>query len=162
MYLGSHRGDYMRSRRGDPGLFGAIGGLIGKVAGVASRVLPFPGNLITGGASAALTRQQRMSQARSMMPGMSGQVSRFQETGYRGSVSMGSGATVECPKGYRANKSGYFLKGGQYVAPGTKCVKYRYRNVANGRALRRAIGRTAGFDKLVKRNRKALRALAKI
>lgn len=67
-----------------------------------------------------------------------------------------------CPKGYRPNKSSYFTKDGQYHPAGSKCVRYRYRNVANGRALRRAISRTAAFDKMVKRNRKALRALAKI
>lgn len=162
MYLASRRGDYLRARRGDPGLLGTLGSIVGKVAGVAGKILPFPGNVvasqvqrITGGRPAASSVS---------MPGvgsMSGQVSRFQESGYRGSVQM-TGAGVDCPKGYRPNKTGYFLRNGTFIAPGSKCVKYRYRNVANGRALRRAIGRTASFDKLVKRNRKALRALAKI
>lgn len=66
------------------------------------------------------------------------------------------------PKGYRLNKTGYFLKNGTYVAPGTKWVRYRTRNNLNQKALRRAISRAQGFDKLVKRNRKGLRALARI
>lgn len=68
----------------------------------------------------------------------------------------------QCPKGYRLNKSSYFLKNGTFVPEGTKCVKYRRRNFANGRALRRSIGRVKGFESLVKSSRKSLRALAKI
>jgi len=96
------------------------------------------------------------------MPRFGGQVSRYEERGYRGQIDLPGGTGLECPKGYRPNKTGYYLKGGQFVAPGSKCVKYRYRNVANGRALRRAISRATSFDKMVKRNRKALRSLAKI
>jgi len=67
-----------------------------------------------------------------------------------------------CPKGYRPNKTGYFLKSGMYVAPGTKCVRYRTRNNLNQRALRRSISRVQGFEKLVKRSRSSLRSLAKV
>lgn len=66
------------------------------------------------------------------------------------------------PKGYRLNKSSYFLKSGQFVPAGTKLVRMRRRNFANGRALRRSIGRVKGFERLVKGSRKSLRALAKI
>ncbi len=45
------------------------------------------------------------------------------------------------PSGYHLNKTGYHLKDGTYVAPGTKWVKNRRRNPMNARALRRAIGR---------------------
>lgn len=48
------------------------------------------------------------------------------------------------------NRSGYFLKGGQYVAPGTKCVANRRRNPLNPRALSRAMSRVAGAQKAVK------------
>lgn len=72
------------------------------------------------------------------------------------------GAGEMAPRGYRLNKTGYFLKSGEYVPPRSRWVKNRSRNFANGRALNRAISRTAGFNRLVKRSRKNLRALAKI
>jgi hypothetical protein len=49
-----------------------------------------------------------------------------------------------------ANKSGYFLKGGTYVAPGTRCVANRRRNPLNPRALSRAMSRVAGAQKAVR------------
>jgi hypothetical protein len=68
----------------------------------------------------------------------------------------------ECPKGFRKNKSSYFLKNGQHVPRGSKCVRYRRMNVANTRALKRSTRRLTSFENLVKRERKALRKLAKI
>jgi len=50
-----------------------------------------------------------------------------------------------CPiSGYHWNKSGYFLKSGQYVEAGTKMVKNRRRNPANPRATSNAITRIKG------------------
>ncbi len=46
------------------------------------------------------------------------------------------------------------------VEPGTVCVKPRRKNYGNIKALRGAINRATGFDRIVKRNRKALRKLA--
>jgi len=46
--------------------------------------------------------------------------------------------------GYHWNKSGYFLKSGQYVDAGTKMVKNRRRNPANPRATSNAITRIKG------------------
>jgi len=66
------------------------------------------------------------------------------------------------PRGYRLNKSSYFLKDGTFVPEGTRLVKVRRRNFANGRALRRSIGRVQGFERLVKSSRKSLRKLSKI
>lgn len=66
------------------------------------------------------------------------------------------------PKGYHINKSDYFLKDGTYVPAGSRYVKNRRMNPANGRALRRSIRRAKSFDNLVKRNRKNLRSLARI
>jgi len=60
------------------------------------------------------------------------------------------------------NKSSYFLKDGTFVPEGTRLVKVRRRNFANGRALRRSIGRVQGFERLVKGSRKSLRKLSKI
>ncbi len=73
-----------------------------------------------------------------------------------------SAAGEMIPRGYRLNKSSYFLKSGQFVPEGTKLVKVRRRNFANGRALRRSIGRVQGFERLVKGSRKSLRKLSKI
>lgn len=53
-------------------------------------------------------------------------------------------------RGYRPNKTGYWLKSGSYVYPGTKLVKSRRMNVGNARALRKAIRRGRGFAKLAK------------
>jgi len=74
----------------------------------------------------------------------------------------GGGGIDVIPRGYRLNKSSYFLKNGQFVPEGTKLVKVRRRNFANGRALRRSIGRVQGFERLVKSSRKSLRKLSKI
>lgn len=53
--------------------------------------------------------------------------------------------------GYRLNKSGYWLKSGQYVAPGTRAVKIRRTNPLNPRALSRAISRYDMARNAVKR-----------
>jgi len=74
----------------------------------------------------------------------------------------GSAAGQVIPRGYRLNKSSYFLKDGTFVPEGTRLVKVRRRNFANGRALRRSIGRVQGFERLVKGSRKSLRKLSKI
>ena len=75
---------------------------------------------------------------------------------------LSSGAGDIQPAGTHLNKSSYFLRDGTFVAARSRFVRNRTRNNANGRALRRAIGRAKGFDNLVKRNRKALRSLARI
>lgn len=56
----------------------------------------------------------------------------------------------------RLNKTGYWLKSGQYVPPGSKCVTPRRKNFANGPAASRAADRVAGtyrmlekFDKII-------------
>jgi hypothetical protein len=74
----------------------------------------------------------------------------------------GSAAGQVIPRGFRLNKSSYFLKSGQFIPEGTRLVRVRRRNFANGRALRRSIGRVQGFERLVKGSRKSLRKLSKI
>jgi hypothetical protein len=44
-------------------------------------------------------------------------------------------------RGYHLNKTGYYTKGGTYVAPQSKWVKNRRRNPLNPRALSRSISR---------------------
>lgn len=60
------------------------------------------------------------------------------------------GACVPGMKGVRLNKSGYFLKSGQYVAPGTRCVRVRRRNPLNPRALSKAMSRVVSFKTAAK------------
>lgn len=175
MYLASRRGDYLQGYRGDPGILGSIWSGIKSVGRIATPFLPGP---VRGIAEFALGRGGPSRPApppmpRGIAPGISmpgrysGRVGQFEERrqGYEATVTL-PGTTAApgagCPKGYRLNKTSYFLKNGTYVPAGTKCVKYRYRNVANGKALRRAIGRAGAFERLVKRNRKSLRALSKI
>ena len=77
-------------------------------------------------------------------------------------LAAGGGAGGIQPVGTHLNKSSYFLRDGTFVPARSRYVRNRTRNNANGRALRRAIGRAKGFDNLVKRNRKALRSLSRI
>lgn len=60
------------------------------------------------------------------------------------------GAACQLGSGTHLNKTGYFLKSGQYVAPRTKCVKNRRRNPLNPRALSRAMGRLASAKRAAK------------
>jgi hypothetical protein len=79
-------------------------------------------------------------------------------------VTQPDGSTSLCTlKGHHLNKSHYFRKphglaenigtwGGAVEVPkGTACVKNRRMNVTNPRALRRALSRARGFEKLAMR-----------
>lgn len=77
-------------------------------------------------------------------------------------MQAGSVAGGGQPAGMHLNKSSYFLRSGEFVPARSRWVRNRTRNNANGRALRRSIGRVKGFDNLVKRSRKALRSLSRI
>lgn len=175
MYLASRRGDYLRGYRGDPGLFGTLGKIVGGAAKLGGSIIPGPAGTLLKGVGATLSGGSRPAPTAVPPPagptgfsgvriggplGISAGVERYE--GVRGSVSVPVGAMGECPKGYRPNKSGYFTQSQGWVAPGTKCVRYRYMEVANSRALRRSIRRAKRFEKLVKDNRKALKSLASI
>lgn len=70
-----------------------------------------------------------------------------------GGVQSGASSTAAvCAvgSGMRLNKTGYFLRSGQYIAPRTKCVKSRRRNPLNPRALSRAMSRLASAKKAAK------------
>lgn len=58
-----------------------------------------------------------------------------------------------CPKGYHLNKSD-----GKYGPAGTYCVRNRSMNTTNPRALRRALRRAEGFEKLARKTVNALRS----
>ncbi len=72
--------------------------------------------------------------------------------------AMGGGC---CPTGYHFNKQISYGKNTFGALPGTFCVKNRSMNVANPRALRRGLRRTAGFGKLAQRAKKDIRRAAK-
>jgi len=165
---------------GDPGFFSflgkglsAIGGLlpgpIGAVAGLAGRA-------ISGGGAAPQPPTvpfQRTGGIRAQFPGGSiGIPGGPQITLTGGGFAAGGTALARTgpagpgpmvpPRGHHLNRSSYFLRDGTFVPEGTRFVRNRTRNPANPRALRRAISRAKSFDRLVKRNRKALRALSRI
>lgn len=91
-------------------------------------------------------------------------------SGGGGGGGMGPGTAVQCVPGMSVrrthlNKSTYVTRGGgtsrwpqelQVHYKGTECVPSRRMNVANPRALRRALRRVAGFGKLAKRSRRAV------
>lgn len=170
------RGDYGHGHyRGDPGL----ASMFSKITGMVGNILPGPVGAVAKFASQATASRPRTTlpsptavprpsstfagvQVRTPISSISVGRTQTQSTSYGVSgLPMGAGSDG-CPKGYKLNKTGYFLRDGSYIAPQSKCVRIRTRNMANGKALTRAIKRASGFERMVKRNRKNLRKLAKI
>lgn len=80
-----------------------------------------------------------------MAPGTNGRRAGFKPGG---KFAMTPAGTIfPCPAGTRSNKSGYFLKSGAFIQPGSRCVKIRRRNPLNPRALDRAISRLESAKK---------------
>lgn len=148
-----------RVPQGDPGLFGAIGGALksigGGIAKVASVALPIaiPGiggaaggaiaNIVSGGGPKPPAGLPTNLPALPT-PGVGGAIQRILPGGQSGYQSAAP------PKGYRLNKTGYFLKDGTYVPPESRFVKIRRRNSLNPRALSRAMSRLEGAKKASK------------
>lgn len=159
-YLASHRGDYLAGYQGGIGSFLArVGGGILRTAGRALGLSTPAGIAASAAIGAGVPAIARQIPPAIRGPG--GMVVR------PGNILPGGRPLVTrtpemIPKGYRLNKSSYWTKSEGFVPEGTKLVKIRRRNFANGRALRRAISRTAGFERLVRSSRKNLRALSKI
>lgn len=159
-YLSSHRGDYLAAHQGGIGSFlrRAAGGVLktaGRFLGL-STPAGIAASAAIGTAAPAIVRQIPPA-----IRGPGGLVFR------PGQVIPGGRPFITrtpdvIPKGYRLNKTSYFTKSEGFVPEGTKLVKIRRRNFANGRALRRAITRTQGFNRLVKSSRKSLRELSRI
>lgn len=156
--------------RGDPGFFD----FIKKVGGAASRVgraafgaTPLGAGIAAFRGTAPAGRSVPSRDMRFTIPAGTGRAGAeaiafgIDRMGSRGSVSVDVSGPVQ-PAGHHLNKSSYFLRDGTFVPARSRWVRNRTRNNANGRALRRAIGRAKGFDNLVKRNRKALRSLSRI
>jgi hypothetical protein len=170
------RGDYYRGDyyRGDPGLLGSLFGGIKSIAKAAIAATPVGAAIgavlskpspVRGTAIAPFAQQPRDIGIR--VGGPSGfQFGAFAPEGPQlpqvpgGTQVMIPGMGLCTIRGTHANKSTYVTRGGGtsrwpqgvMVHPkGTTCVKNRRINVANPRALRRAIRRAQGFAKLARR-----------
>lgn len=108
------------------GGFGAGGGFSGGGAG-GQFGLPTP----TGGATVP---NPMVGTGMVAAPRQQPTVSQMTATGM-------AGACMQCPPGFRPNKSDYFLMSGEYVPVKSRCVKIRRRNPLNPRALSRSIAR---------------------
>lgn len=126
-YLSGYRGDYRGGYRGDPGLFGGIFGGIKRIIGGIVRRTPI--GTAVGVATDILRRKRAPEQVLPYMPPMPGM------------------RPEDIRRGPKAVPSRDVRFEGERR-------KYRRMNVANPKALRRAIRRQAGFVKLA---RKALR-----
>jgi len=143
---------------GDPGFFDFLGGVVKKGLGVVSGLgIPFVSGaagvargLLGGGRGPGMSGVQRidpiMLASRMGQQGLPTTEPRrggraFLERAVRGGeTGMGAG----CTQGYRPNKSGYWLNSGEYVEPGSTCVKSRRMNPLNPKALSRAARRIEG------------------
>ena len=164
-YLASHRGDYLAGHQGGLPILGAIGGgLVGKALGWVGRRIgkgALGKGVAAGVAAHAVTGRVLPPVSRIGVPMPGGGTFRPGAIVPGGMPAFTPGPEA-IPRGHRLNKTGYHLKDGTYIPPGTKVVKIRRRNFANGKALNRAISRTAGFNRMVKRSRKELRKLSTI
>ena len=139
---------------GDPGLFGFLGKVVKTGLGVVSKLgIPIASGIagtvagfIPGGPGLPGPVTPTVSRFAGPMPISLGQAGR--QVPARGVRAMAERAFVGgatgmevCTTGYRANKSGYWLQDGQYVEPGTVCVRTRRMNPLNPRALSRAMRR---------------------
>lgn len=159
------RGDYLRSARGDPGIFSFLGKAVGTIARVGSKILPGPAGAILGtvggflgGRAARPTPPAGFAPMQTSMTGLQLGGPRGITLGVQRTQAVTASARVQnggggCPSGYHLNKSGYYDRSG-FVPPGSRCVRNRRMNVANPRALRKGLRRVAGFGKLASRARR--------
>ena len=135
--------------QGDPGFFSFIGKALKTVGGIVpgiGGVLQTVGGLLDPSRPRAVTPvgpiQLQATRPAVPVPGFAGVAQRFLPGGASGFECPPGGG---CPSGFRANRSAYFLKDGTFVAPGSRCVRIRRINPANGKAVRRAIRRENAF-----------------
>lgn len=160
-----YRGDYYR---GDS-IFSKIGKGIGAVAKAAVSLLPGPVGTVARAVTGIGTGKVGVGPASAFpsppiltyLPPGAGNPPGLGPMIPQGPVGtmLPSGFIPGCQlKGTRPNKSGYYkqvVKGQPanviFIPKGSVCVKSRRLNVANPRALRRAIRRAQGFSKLARR-----------
>lgn len=138
---------------------GAAGFLVGGPAGAAAAVLP---DIIgRGGGSSAppgLVAPPPMQLPVQRTPGILGAAQRFLPGGRTGYEVQVPANGMGCPKGYKPNKTEYFLKDGTFVPKGSRCVKIRRRNPLNPRAADRAMSRLTSAKKAAQKlNRVTIR-----
>jgi len=129
--------------QGDPGFFSFLGKIAKTAVGIGT-------GLITGRIPQQIGQAVQQVFApptplvRPQVPGVA-----LQPTAMQLGIAPGAPALCPpgggCPSGFRPNKSAYFLKDGTFVMPGSRCVRVRRINPANGRAVRRAIRRENAF-----------------
>lgn len=159
-YYGSGRGDYYRGdyyRAG--GIFGSIGKFLGGVASTVGRVasiLPIPGSNIIGGVARAVGGVLNPRQGTAIAPFAPGQAPVLTQLPRLPQISGGQ-------LGPFMGQQGGLIQVQTVTAGGRQTVKVvdqntgrvvgsrKRMNVANPRALRRALRRVAGFGKLAKR-----------
>ena len=144
---------------GDPGLFGAIGSIIGKVAGVVSKI-PGPIGLGASVVSRLVRRPQPMvgqlpqpwetpfQLPQVPKPTLRGAVERFLPGGETG---MMAAPAVGAPSGYHVNKTAYYLKDGTYVPEESRWVKNRRTNPLNPRAASKALRRLGSLKRAMEK-----------
>jgi hypothetical protein len=166
------RGDYYRGDyyRGDPGFLGDLWKGAKKLVGgvVRGAVATVTGGPLAGirAATTSLIPSFAPRPAPTVgMPGIGAVQPAFGPGDFDGlpqqpvGTMLPGGFLPGCQlKGTRPNKSGYYkqvVKGNPfsavYIPKGSVCVKSRRLNVANPRALRKAIRRAQGFSKLARR-----------
>jgi hypothetical protein len=166
-----YRGDYYRGDyyRGD-GILSAVGKFVGGVAKGVVSLLPGPAGAVLRGVTGVGRGSVALGPTAGPAgipglgylppPGGSLPISQYPVGPQQPVGTMLPGGFVQqCGiKGTRPNKSGYYrqaVKGNPesavYIPKGSVCVKTRRLNVANVRALRKAIRRATGFAKLSRR-----------
>lgn len=149
-YQTANYGDYAYQAGG---IFGTLGGIIGGVAGIASKVLPGPFGAVAGVVSKTLkpsATTTTLAQPQRFIPPPTGVMQGPQARTPLLGLPV-SGAGIECPSGFHKNKSDYFLKSGEFVPAGSRCVRNRKLNPGNARSVRRATRRAEAFIGLAKR-----------
>jgi hypothetical protein len=138
--------------RGDPGIFGFLRKAVGSIGGAVSSFLPGPAGAIVRTVSGAIAGKSapRPAPAQAAAQAAPGGAPLQMTT----RTSLGGGL-------YKREETRY----GVTVDPvtGQLCPRKKRRrmNVANPKALRKAIRRAEGFGKLVQRNRKAIKKAAR-
>lgn len=138
--------------QGDPGIFSILGKIGRGIAGAVGGLVTGGPTGVIGGAVRGFVGPQQLPLPLPLVtrqipvPGFAGAAQRLIPGGQTGFVECPPGGG--CPSGFRPNKSAYFLKDGTFVSPGSRCVRIRRINPANGKAVKRAIRRENSFIRL--------------
>lgn len=151
------RGASRMSPQGDPGLFGFLGkvgkGILGAATGgVSTTIIDGVGSALGGkknarpqppGPAAAAPPMGTLTVNPPFLggPGVGVSIAGRSPAPVPVAGTAMAGMKLACPSGFHPNKSSYFLRSGQFVPAGSRCVKNRRRDPMNPRALKRAVSR---------------------